>query len=73
MTGPGREGLKLAYLELYGQNARLTDACAATYQDSGSTDGHEGARRNPYPESFKAVLRLVKTAKTMRPAREPAS
>jgi hypothetical protein len=51
-----------------------TDACAATYQDSGSTDGHEGARRDPYPGSFKAVLRLVKTAKTVvRPARGPAS
>ena len=55
--------VKLAYLELFGQNARLTEACAATYPDSGPTDGHEGPRRDPYPGPFKAVLRLVKTAK----------
>jgi hypothetical protein len=47
--------VKLAYLELYGQNASLAGVRAATYPDSGSTDGHEGARRDPYPGSFKAA------------------
>jgi hypothetical protein len=31
LTGTGREVVKLAYLELFDQNARLADACAATY------------------------------------------
>jgi hypothetical protein len=55
LTGTGREVVKLAYLELFDQNARLADACAAPYPDSASTNSHEGARRDPYPGSFNAA------------------
>ncbi len=49
------EGVKVAYLELFGQTARLADACAATYPDSESADGHEGPRRDPFPGSCKGT------------------
>ena len=43
------EGVKVAYLELFGQNSRLADACAATYPDIGILLRPRGraARRGP--------------------------
>ena len=42
-------------MELFDQDARLADACAAPYPDANSTDGHEGARRGPSPGSFEGT------------------
>jgi len=65
--------VKLAYLELFDQNARIAGACAVTYPGAGSTDGHKGARRDPYPGSFNAAQTSLQTAKTTRPGRGPTA
>ena len=65
--------MKLAYLELYGQNARLAGMGAITYPDAASTDGHEGARWDLSSGSFKGAYTTLQTAKTTRPERGPTA
>ena len=52
LTEGGREVVKVAYLELFDQNSRLADACAATYPAAAIPYGLEGTRR----DSISAVV-----------------